>query len=47
MSQPEWESTDVLWDAGKVQETCSKGKGQENKAKTVAMDEKSSVFVRK
>lgn len=30
MSQSGWESRDVLWDAGKVKETYSKGKGQEN-----------------
>lgn len=44
MSQSGWESRDVLWDAGKVEETCSKGKGQENKAKTLVTDEKNSVF---
>lgn len=44
MSQSGWESRGVLWNAGEVKETCSKGKGHENKAKTVVMDEKSSAF---
>lgn len=33
-----------VWDAGKVEETCSKGKGQDNKAKIVVKDQKNSVF---
>lgn len=43
MSQSGWEGRDVLWDSGKVEETCSKGKGQDNKAKTVGMDEKNCL----